>query len=260
MSTMAWLPMAGALAATLTLAAAVWVLSVINRDVSIVDSAWSLLIVLSGAVFLVLSPEVGVRAGVVMVLAGLWGARLAIHITVRGWGEAEDRRYQEIRARNQPHFQCKSLYLVFALQAVLAWIVSFALIAAIAGERPWHWLDAVGVFAVVAGAAFEAIADWQLYRFQSAPDSGERVLDSGLWRYSRHPNYFGEFCVWWGFFLLALAAGGAWWALASPLLMSVLLLRVSGVTLLEKDISSRRPGYRRYAERTNAFFPWRPQS
>ena len=106
MSTMAWLPMAGALAATLTLAAAVWVLSVIKRDVSIVDSAWSLLIVLSGAVFLVLSPEVGVRAGVVMVLAGLWGARLAIHITVRGWGEAEDRRYQEIRARNQPHFQC----------------------------------------------------------------------------------------------------------------------------------------------------------
>jgi len=108
------------------------------------------------------------------------------------------------------------------------------------------------------GLVFEAGGDWQLARFKRDPANAGRVMDRGLWRYTRHPNYFGDFCVWWGFFLIALA-GGAWWSVAGPLIMSFLLLRFSGVTLLEKDIGERRPAYAEYVRRTNAFFPGRPR-
>jgi steroid 5-alpha reductase family enzyme len=133
-------------------------------------------------------------------------------------------------------------------------IVALPLHGAMASSEPLNALDLVGALLVIAGLLVETIADTQLAAFRDDPDSRGQVLDRGLWRYSRHPNYFGEFCVWWGFYLLALAAG-AWWALPSPLLMSVLLMRVSGVTLLEKDIGQRRPGYAQYVARTNAFFP-----
>ena len=117
-----------------------------------------------------------------------------------------------------------------------------------------HWLTYLGALLWTVGLVFEAGGDWQLTRFKANPANKGTVLDSGLWRYTRHPNYFGDFCVWWGFYLIALGAG-AWWSLPAPLLMSVLLMRVSGVTLLEKDIGERRPGYEDYIRRTNAFFP-----
>jgi steroid 5-alpha reductase family enzyme len=188
----------------------------------------------------------------------IWAIRLAGYITWRNWGEGEDHRYQAIRARNQPNFEWKSLYLVFVLQAVLAWIVSLSLLAAIASERPWGWLDTLGVAVAVFGIVFEAVGDAQLAAFKARPENRGQVMNLGLWHYTRHPNYFGEFCVWWGFYLMALSAGG-WWAILSPLLMSVLLMKVSGVTLLEKDIGERRPAYRDYIARTNAFFPGMPR-
>ncbi|OOO01771.1 MAG: hypothetical protein USCGTAYLOR_02004 [Chromatiales bacterium USCg_Taylor] len=141
---------------------------------------------------------------------------------------------------------------------MLAWIISLPLLAAVAGNAPLNLLDIVGVPIAIFGVTFESLADWQLARFKADPTHRGRVLDTGLWRYTRHPNYFGEFCVWWGFYLIALAAGG-WWSIVSPLLMSFLLLNVSGVVLLEKDISQRRPGYRDYITRTNAFFPGPPK-
>jgi steroid 5-alpha reductase family enzyme len=196
----------------------------------------------------------GLRA----VPGGLWGARLSGYIAWRNAGEGEDHRYQAIRARNEPHFRWKSLYLVFGLQGVLAWIVSAPLLAAIASPAPYRWLDAAGVALFVLGFLFEAIADLQLTRFRADPANRGRVLDRGLWRYTRHPNYFGEFCIWWGFYLMALAAGGAW-TIVSPALMTILLLRVSGVALLEKDIGERRPAYRDYVAHTSAFFPWLPR-
>ncbi len=234
-----------------------WLVSLRKNDVSIVDSVWPLLILTAAATYALASDQTGPRALVVLILVALWAVRLAVHITWRNWGEPEDRRYQAIRARNEPHFRWKSLVLVFALQATLAWIVSSSLLAAILNPRPWNWLDSLGVCVIVAGASFEAVADWQLARFKSDPAHQGQVMDRGLWRYSRHPNYFGEFCVWWGFYLVALSAQGWWWAVASPVLMTVLLLRVSGVALLEKDIGERRPGYRDYIARTNAFFPGR---
>ncbi len=245
------------LAAMTVLAVCTWLVSWAKRDASIVDSMWSVLIYSGAAVYAITLPQAGPRTACVLLLAALWAIRLAVYITWRNWGEPEDRRYQDIRARNQPHYEMKSLYLVFIMQAVLAWIVSSALLAGVAGASQPGWLDAVGAAVVVFGIVFEAVGDGQLARFKGNAENRGRVMNTGLWHYTRHPNYFGEFCVWWGFFLIALSAGG-WWAIVSPLLMSMLLLKVSGVTLLEKDITERRPQYRDYIARTNAFFPGKP--
>ena len=235
-----------------------WLYSLRRGDVSIVDSMWSWLIWSPAALAPLQANAIGARGLLVVALAGLWAARLSVHITLRHHGQPEDHRYQAIRRRNQPHFEFKSLYLVFGLQAVLAWIVALPLMAAVLQPAALHWLDAAGITLFAFGFAFEAIADAQLQRFRNDPSQRGRVLDSGLWRFSRHPNYFGECCLWWGLWLLA-AATGAWWTILSPLLMTVLLLRVSGVTLLESDIAQRRPAYAEYISRTNAFVPWQPR-
>jgi len=248
------MPALQALLWLMVLAFAAWLVSLRKNDVSIVDSFWPLLILTGAVTYVLASPQIGPRAPVAVILVALWAVRLAAHITWRHWRQPEDRRYQAIRARNEPHFRWKSLVLVFALQATLAWVVSWSVLAAVVNTRPWHWIDTVGACLIVAGASFEAVADWQLARFKAAPAHRGQVMDRGLWRYSRHPNYFGEFCVWWGFYLVALSAQG-WWSIVSPVLMTILLLRVSGVALLEKDIAERRPGYREYIARTNAFFP-----
>lgn len=248
-----------ALAVISAMAVATWLVSVFKRDVSIVDSLWSLLILAAGIVYLMATPEASVRGWVAIALAALWAVRLYVYITARNWGEPEDRRYRAIRANNQPGFAMKSVYIVFLLQAVLASIVSLPLLAAALGSASLGIVDALGAALVLFGIVFEAVADWQLSRFKAQPGAHCRVLRDGLWRYSRHPNYFGECCVWWGFGLIAIAAG-AWWGLASPILMTILLLRVSGVALLERDIRERRPEYAEYVERTNAFLPGRPRS
>lgn len=235
-----------------------WLASLAYRDASLVDRVWSLAILTAAAAYALALPALSPRGACMLALAALWAARLALYITWRNRGEPEDRRYQAIRARNEPHFGLKSLYLVFGLQAVLAWIVSAPLLAGLAGARPWSLLDGIGLALAAFGLLFEALADWQMARFRADPAQHGRVMDRGLWRYSRHPNYFGECCVWWGLWLMALAAGGGW-SIVAPLLMTVLLLKVSGVTLLERDIGERRPAYRDYVRRTPAFLPGRPR-
>lgn len=242
------------LALIATLGVLAWGVSLKLRDVSIVDSLWSLMFMLAAAAYLVRTPEPGPRATLVLALVSVWAIRLFIHITWRNWGEGEDYRYREIRRNNEPNFEVKSLYIVFGLQGVLASIISLPLMAAITGQAPLSLLDAAGVLLWTVGFVFEAGGDLQLARFGSDPANHDRVLDRGFWRYTRHPNYFGDFCVWWGFFLIAVSAGG-WWSLISPLLMSFLLLKVSGVAMLEKTIKERRPGYNYYLRSTNAFFP-----
>ena len=245
-----------ALGAIAGLAVATWLVSLKKGDVSIVDGLWPVFIWVGGLVYLCRAPPTP-RGWTAMALLTIWALRLCIHISVRNHGEPEDRRYRKIRANNQPNFEWKSLYLVFLLQALLAWIVALPLMAN-RGASSLGWLDAIAIALAVSGILFEALADRQLARFKAGNDTGDRVLDTGLWRYSRHPNYFGECCAWWGFGLLGLAAG-AWWSLASPILMTVLLLKVSGVTLLEVDIGERRPGYARYVRETSAFVPRRPK-
>lgn len=245
-------------AATLGLATCVWAASLPLRDASIVDIAWGWLVMTPALVATGLLATTGPRTLLVLAMGTLWALRLSGYIAWRHHGEPEDRRYRAIRARNEPNFPLKSLYLVFGLQAVLATIVGSPLVASVAAPAPWNALDALGAVVFAAGFLVEAVADAQLARFRSDPAHAGRVMDQGLWRYSRHPNYFGECCLWWGLWLVA-AAAGAWWTVASPLLMTVMLLKVSGVTLLEKDLQERRPAYRDYIRRTNAFVPGSPR-
>lgn len=245
----------------IALALSAWAISFIKENTGIVDSFWGLFF-LSGAFAYAVtldSTELSPRAMLLLTLVALWSLRLTLHITVRNWGEPEDRRYQAIRARNQPGYALKSVYLVFGLQAVLAWIIGLPLFVGISGSAPLSTWDIVGAVLWLTGFSFEAIGDWQLSRFRARPDNHGQVMDRGLWRYTRHPNYFGEALLWWGFYLIAVPAGGGW-ALHSPVLMTLLLLKVSGVALLEKDIGERRPAYRDYVKRTNAFIPWMPRT
>jgi steroid 5-alpha reductase family enzyme len=238
---------------------AVWVLSLSKRNVSIVDSAWSLLFVLAACAYARAASGTNYeRRILVLGLVGIWALRLAGYITWRNWGHPEDARYQAIRARNQPNFEFKSLYLVFLLQALLAWLISLPLLGALLSSTSLNGFDAAGAVLWLTGFIFEAGGDWQLTRFKANPANKGGVMDRGFWRYTRHPNYFGDFCVWWGLYLIAVGAG-AWWSVAGPLIMSLLLMRVSGVTLLEKDIGQRRPKYADYIRRTNAFFPGMPK-
>lgn len=245
------------LAWTASLAFLTWVASLVRRDASLIDRMWPLCIVGAGLVYFALLPVQTVRGLWMGVLGTAWAVRLCLYITWRNWGHGEDRRYQAIRARNRPNFGVKSLYLVFALQAVLAWTVSAPFLPGMAAAQPLGVLDALGLVLALSGIFFEAIGDAQMARFKADPASKGQVMDRGLWRYTRHPNYFGEACVWWGLWLIAMGGAG-WsgaWSVVSPLLMTWLLLKVSGVAMLEGDIGERRPAYRDYIARTNAFFP-----
>lgn len=243
-----------ALPVLLVAATITWLISLPLRNVSIVDSLWSLMLLAAGVVYSLGCDPRAPRLAFVLWLLVLWAGRLALYITARNAGHGEDHRYRAIRARNEPGFAWKSLYLVFWLQAGLAWVISLPLLGAFSSVRPLNALDAIGGALFAVGFVFEAGGDWQLARFKRDPANAGKVMDRGFWRYTRHPNYFGEFCIWWGFWFFALAAG-AWWTLPGPLLISFLLLKVSGVTLLEKDIGNRRPQYADYVLKTNAFFP-----
>ena len=144
------------------------------------------------------------------------------------------------------------------LQAVLAWIISAPLLVAVSQGAAIGPLEVVAGLLWLVGFIFEAGGDWQLMRFRQRRDDSQKVLDTGLWRYTRHPNYFGDACIWWAFWLFAVAAGG-WWTVFAPALMTFLIVKVSGVAMLEKTIGDRRPEYADYIERTNAFFPWPPR-
>ena len=238
---------------------AAWVASLPLRDASIADVFWGPAFALVALVAATLSPP-SPRATLLVALAAIWGLRLGVHLGVR-WrrkGE-EDRRYRAMRANWGDRFPLVSLGTVFLLQGALVWIVSLPLQvgAALGGARPLGWLDAIGFLLFATGVAFEAVADAQLARFLADPESRGRVMDRGLWRWSRHPNYFGDAVAWWGLGLVG-ASTGAWWVLVGPALMNFLLLRVSGVTLLERDIGGRRPGYAEYVRRTSAFLPLPP--
>jgi steroid 5-alpha reductase family enzyme len=252
----AWLVAGAAIAVA---AAVAWIISVVRHDVSIVDSLWSLLFLLALLVYLAVSGSTGPRGWLITALVFAWALRLSIYITIRNHGHPEDHRYQAIRSNNEPHFWLKSLYIVFLLQGFLAWVICLTALAAVSSQAPFGPLDFIGLALWLLGMYFEVVGDWQLARFRRGTGDSGAVLDTGLWRYTRHPNYFGEATLWWGIYLMALSAG-TWWSIFAPLLMTFLLLRVSGVALLEKDIADRRPAYRDYMRRTNAFFPGRPRT
>jgi steroid 5-alpha reductase family enzyme len=237
----------------------VWALSLPLRDASIADVFWGPGFAFVAIVSASLSPP-SARATLLVVLTSAWGLRLALHIGMR-WRKKkeEDRRYQAMRATWGDRFPLVSLFTVFLLQGGLLWTVSLPLQAgaALGAGRPIGPVDIAGVALFAVGLAFEAVGDAQLSRFLADPGNRGKVMESGLWRYTRHPNYFGDALVWWGLGLVG-AASGAWWCLVGPALMTFLLVRVSGVSLLEKDIAGRRPEYVAYVRRTSPFLPLPP--
>ena len=245
--------------APLLLATFTWIISVIKHDVSIVDTTWSLMILASGISYFTFNPGQSIASKIILALLIVWAARLAIYITWRNHGKGEDRRYTQIREKYSPHFAIKSLGIIFIFQAIVAWIIALPLWPALTIDQAFNWLSYLAMLLVITGILFETIADHQLAAFKRDTSNTSKVLRSGLWRYSRHPNYFGECLVWWGFFFFS-AAAGYWWTIISPLLMTWLLLKFSGVTMLEEGIEERRPEYRDYIETTSVFIPLPPKS
>jgi steroid 5-alpha reductase family enzyme len=249
----------GGLVAVLVLMTLTWVASLVRRDVSLVDRVWGLAFVVSAWVYAVLGDGATPRKLLVVTLVTIWGLRLSLYITKRNWGDGEDKRYAKMREKRPDSFPVTSLFRVFWLQAGLAWLISLPLVAALHRPSPatLTWVDGLAVLAWVVGFVFEAGGDWQLSRFLADPDNRGKVMDRGLWRYTRHPNYFGDTVVWWSYFLFALATG-AWWAAAGSALMTFLIVKVSGVALTDEGMSSggsTREGYDEYVRRTNAFVP-----
>jgi len=251
-------PLFDGLIAILVLMLLLWLCSMYLENVSIVDLFWGPAIALAGCVYWFETDMASSRANLVVVLALLWALRLGLFLYSRNSGKPEDRRYRDMRKRNDPGFRFKSLYLVFGLQAILAWIVGLPLYGAITSSAPLGILDGLGLVVFVFGLTWESVADQQLANFLRTRENERAVMDKGVWRYSRHPNYFGEFCLWWALWLFAVSAGAAW-TIVGPLVLSVFLFKVSGVALLEKDIGERRPEYQAYIDRTAAFFPRRPR-
>lgn len=248
-------------AAVTALMLGVWLLSVWRRDASIVDVFWGLGFVLVAWLSYALGGGYPARKLLVCVLATVWGTRLAVYLLWRNWGQGEDYRYRAMRARYGGRFPIVSLYLVFGLQGVLMWLVSLPLQVTQIAPQPAHLtaLDAAAATLWATGMFFEAVGDWQLARFKADPVNRGRVMDRGLWRYTRHPNYFGDALVWWALFLTAAATPGGIWVVFSPVIMTALLLRVSGVPLLERKLVKTRPQYAEYARHTSAFIPWFPR-
>ncbi len=232
----------------------VWVLSLILKDSGIMDIFWGLGFILVTVVYYMYGSGNDDRMLLMLALVVLWGIRLAAHILVRNWGQDEDARYNNWRNEAGKAWWWKSYLKVFLLQGVVMWIVSLPLLAAHSQGGPLGLLDWIGTGVFAFGFLFESIADMHLLLFKKNPANKGKVLDTGLWSLSRHPNYFGEATLWWGFGLIALSTG-AWWTLVSPLLMTWLLLKVSGVKMLDDLLSNTKPQYRDYIKRTPAFLP-----
>ncbi len=245
------------LLAVFGLAFSLWLLSLAKRDASIVDIFWGLGFAALAWLYHERTGAESFRAVLVPALVTLWGVRLAAHIGLRHRGE--DPRYQAMRRKWGARFGAVSLFTVFWLQAAIMWIVAMPLLQAQLADAPWSRLDWLGTALFAGGFLVEATADLQLRRFRADPANRGRVMEGGLWRYSRHPNYFGDAVAWWGLGCLALATPGGAWTLFAPAIMTFLLLRVSGVPLLEKGLRASRPGYAEYARRTSAFVPWPPR-
>ena len=239
-----------------------WVISVKLRDASIADIFWGSGFALLAWLYVMLSPTLTPRSWLVATLTTLWAARLSLHIGRRNHGKGEDPRYQAMRASHGPAFWWRSLFTVFWLQAAILWFVALPLLVAVRAPQPatLTMIDALGILLFAVGFGFEVVGDYQLARFKAEPSNRGRVFDRGLWRYTRHPNYFGDATLWWGLYVIAAATAGGSLTVLSPALMSFLLMRVSGVTLLEAGLTASKPGYRAYIARTPAFFPWFPRN
>lgn len=236
-----------------------WLLSVYLKNASIVDPFWGTGFVVLAWFYFSQTGGADGRNLLITSLATIWGLRLSLYLLWRNRGKGEDPRYRQFRQNYGPdRYWWFSFFQVFLLQGVLMLLVSTPLLGAQIRGAGLNWLDGVATAVFLIGFAFEAGGDFQLARFKANPANKGKLLTSGFWRYTRHPNYFGDSAVWWSFGLFSLAAGSIW-ATLGAVLMTVLIIRVSGVALLEKNLKQSKPGYEAYVKNTNAFFPWFPR-
>lgn len=239
-----------------------WMLSIYLTNVSIVDIFWGLGFILLSIFYFNTTTGYEPRKILVMVLVTVWGLRLAFYLAWRNLGKGEDYRYQQFRARYGAHrYWWVSFFQVFILQGILIWLISLPLLGAqiSSTNESLTFFDALGVLVWSIGFFFEAVGDYQLAKFKANPQNRGKVLSTGLWKFTRHPNYFGDSAVWWGFGLICMGAQN-YWMIAGSFLMTLLIINVSGVALLEKNLAERSDEYKSYIKRTPVFFPWFPKS
>lgn len=238
----------------------VWGISVKLKNASIVDIFWGTGFVLVGVFYFIVTPDYSTRKIVAVIFTTLWGLRLSIHIMTRNIGKPEDYRYQQFRRHyGEKRYWWFSYFQVFLLQGFLLWLISAPLLAiSFYNEKPFGTIDFIALLVWIIGFVFEAGGDWQLARFKANPENKGKLLTTGFWKFTRHPNYFGDAALWWGFALFSVAAG-CYLPILSALLMNWLLLRVSGVAMLERTLKNSKPGFEDYTKRTSAFFPWLPE-
>ena len=237
----------------------VFCLALIKKDNSIVDVAWGLGFI--GVTLLTFFLKEGwtTRQLIVSVMIFSWGTRLALHIAIRKRGKGEDFRYAKWRQDWGRWFVLRSYFQIYMLQGVFLLIIALPiLLINLSQKEDLTVVDLLGIGVWCIGFFFEAAGDYELQQFKKRPENKGRIITTGLWKYTRHPNYFGEVVMWWGIFLIALSVQNGWIAVLSPLTISFLLLRVSGVTMLEKKYQGNSE-FEAYAKRTNAFFPWFPK-
>lgn len=238
-----------------------WLISLQRQDASVVDTFWGPGFLVLAVSYALLGAGFTGRKVLVVLLVTLWALRLAVHILTRNRGKGEDYRYREMRAKAGASFWWQSLFMVFLLQAVLLWVISAPLMMAQRTSQPNYvsgW-DVAGAIVWALGLYFEAVGDWQLRRSKADLANKGKVMRSGLWACTRHPNYFGESLIWWGMFIIALGTPYGFLAVIGPIVITFMLLRVSGVAMLEKGLKETKPEYIEYAARTSAFIPWFPK-
>ncbi|KAL0478336.1 phospholipid methyltransferase [Acrasis kona] len=230
-----------------------WLYSVFVKDVSIIDSFWGTCFVITCWIGVFCGEGSLERRIFITTLVTIWGLRLSIHLLVRNHGQEEDYRYQSMRQRI-PYFRFTSLFVVFGLQGFLAIIISAPLYNQLSSKTSVPTsTDVIGLMVWIFGFVFEAIGDYQLTAFKSDKKNKGKLLTTGVWKYTRHPNYFGDAMQWWAYYITSLPGG--WWTIFSPALMTFLLLKISGVSLLEQKMSKSKPGYEQYQKNTGAFLP-----
>lgn len=237
-----------------------WLVSVAIKNASIVDIVWGAGFAINAVVLAATQEADGARQVLMALLVGVWGTRLAGYLALRNLGHGEDWRYQAMRRKIGPRFPLVSLVTVFGLQGVLMWTVSLPVMYANADATPSIGpLAVIGIMVWLVGFAFEVIGDMQLRRFKKEPANAGKVMDQGLWSLTRHPNYFGDALLWWGVGIVAAETGSGVIGFIGPAVMTFLLMRVSGVPILEKSLNKRRPGYAEYVARTSGFIPRPPK-
>lgn len=238
-----------------------WILSVYLRNVSIVDLFWGLGFIIVNAFYFFSSEAINIRQIVLFVMVAIWGLRLSIYLAWRNIGKGEDFRYREFRRKfGEYNYWWISYFQTFLLQGILMWIISVTLygISISSNETSLNIIDFIGILIWIIGFIFEAGGDFQMAKFKMNLLNKGKVLNTGFWRFTRHPNYFGDAAVWWGYGLLCIASGSPWYIIGS-IIMTLLIIKVSGVALLEQTLKNQKPEYFAYIQKTNSFFPWFPK-